>query len=217
MTPNELANCFRPSEIKYVCKEDIPIYTYVPEVDCESTLLHPSTDKVPKVCEYRFLKLSSTFWIPLHLSNEWLFVTPQIETFTALCTSETTTLKLCDEGKLALRNGCKGYTSHVTLYAMSTTVINMTSDYMPSAPINFEDCFEDIKSAQFENLPLNVPLSNVLSSIDDLRIASVKAEEIRQLIKEQELKNDQKMYDCIVYSGDYKFVSHVYFVQLFLL
>jgi hypothetical protein len=27
MTPNELANCFRPSEIKYVCKEDIPICT----------------------------------------------------------------------------------------------------------------------------------------------------------------------------------------------
>jgi hypothetical protein len=38
MTMNELTSCFQPNQLMYVCKEDIPIYTYVPEVDCEATL-----------------------------------------------------------------------------------------------------------------------------------------------------------------------------------
>jgi hypothetical protein len=58
MTTNELTGCFQPNQITYVCKEEIPIYTYVPKADCKATLLHPSTLKVPDNCEYRFFKLS---------------------------------------------------------------------------------------------------------------------------------------------------------------
>jgi hypothetical protein len=180
-----------------MCKEEIPIYTYVPEADCEAILLHPSTVKVPENCEYRFLKLSNTLWVPLHMSNEWLFVTPQMETFTVLCAQETTTLKLQKEGKLSPRNGCEGYSSHVILYAISTIEMDMTSDYVPSAPINFDNCFEDLKNAPFENLPLHAPLVNAMSSVDDLRIASIKAEEVQQLIKEQELKHNQNLYNMM--------------------
>jgi hypothetical protein len=78
---NELSVCFQPNEIIYVCREEIPIYTYIPEVDCEATLLHPSTTRIPDSCEYRFFKLSKTLWIPLHLSNQWLFVNPNAESF----------------------------------------------------------------------------------------------------------------------------------------
>jgi hypothetical protein len=92
------------------------------------------------------------------MSNEWLFVTPQVETFTALCAQEATTLKLYNVVKLTLRNGCKGYSSYVTLYAVTTTVMNVTSGYVPSAPINFHNCFKDMKSTQFESLPLHAPL-----------------------------------------------------------
>jgi hypothetical protein len=98
MSTNELTGCFHPNEFMYVCmyvcREEIPIYTYVPEMDCEATLLHPSATKIPSNCEYRFFRLSKTFWIPLHMSNQWLFVTPQAETFTVLCPQETTTLKM---------------------------------------------------------------------------------------------------------------------------
>jgi hypothetical protein len=69
-------------------------------MECEVTLLHPSTTKIPSNCEHRFFKLSKTFWIPLYMSNQWLFVTPQTETFTVLCSQETTTIKLQKEGKL---------------------------------------------------------------------------------------------------------------------
>jgi hypothetical protein len=197
MTTNELANCFQPNYMTYVCKEEISIYTYVPEADCEATLLHPSTVKAPDICEYRLFTLSNTLWIPLHMSIEWLFVTPQVETFTVLCAQGTTTLKLQKEGKLSLRDGCKGYSSHVTLYAISTIETNVTNDYVPSATINFDNCFEDLKDTPFENLPLHAPLVNVMSSVDDLRIASINAEEVQQLIKEQEFKHDQNLYNMM--------------------
>jgi hypothetical protein len=193
MSMNELTSCSQPNEFTFVCKEEIPIYTYVPDLDCVATLLHPSTTNVPNNCERRFLKLSKTFWIPLHLSNQWLFVTPQAETFTVLCPQETTTVKLQDKGKLTLQPGCKGYSSIVTLYAMSTLTTNSTNDYIPTAPIDFDCCFENFKDAKFEDLPLHVPLVNIMSSIDDLRIASKKTE-VQQMIKEQETKSNQKFY-----------------------
>jgi hypothetical protein len=124
------------------------------------------------------------------MSNEWLFMTAQVETFTVLCVQGTTTLKLQSKGKITLKAGCKGYSSHVTLYAISTIETNATSDYVPSAPVDFDNCFEEVKSDQLEDLPLHAPLVNVMSSVDDLRIASLKAEEVQQLIKEQEIKHD---------------------------
>jgi hypothetical protein len=141
MTSNELTGCFHPNDISYVCKEDIPIHTYIPETDCESTLLHPSTMKVPYNCEYRFLKLKQTLWIPLHLSNEWLYAAPESETLTVLCPEETTTLKIQAKCTLTLKPGCKGYSSYVTLYAMSSITTNLTTDYIPSAPVDFDCCF----------------------------------------------------------------------------
>jgi hypothetical protein len=194
MTSNELTRCFHPNDISYVCKEEIPIHTYIPETDCESTLLHPSTIKIPYHCEYRFLKLKHTLWIPLHLSNEWLYVAPESETLTVLCPEETTTLKIQTKGKLTLNAGCKGYTSYVTLYSMSAITTNLTTDYVPSAPVDFDCCFEDVERVNFEKLPMQVPLANVLSNTDDLRVASMKADEIEQMIKDQEIKQSQHLY-----------------------
>jgi hypothetical protein len=53
MSINELNECFQPNEYLHVCKEEIPIYSYVSDVDCESTLLYPSTTKIPSNCEYK--------------------------------------------------------------------------------------------------------------------------------------------------------------------
>jgi hypothetical protein len=128
------------------------------------------------------------------MSNQWLFVAPQTETFTVLCPYETTTVKLQKEGKLTLKPGCKGYSSHITLYATSTITTNLTEDYVPSAPVDFDCCFENIGKIHFEELPLKIPLVNVMSDMDELRIASVKAEEVEGMIKDQELKHNQNLY-----------------------
>jgi hypothetical protein len=82
----ELQAYFMLNDLNYVYKENIPIVTYVPNADCESTLIHPSTTFLPyKICEQRMLTLNQTYWIPLHFSNEWLFTAPTRELFTALC------------------------------------------------------------------------------------------------------------------------------------
>jgi hypothetical protein len=44
---------------------------------------------------------------------------------------------------------------------------------------------------------LHTPLVNVMSSVDDLRIASVKVDEIQQMIKEQETEYNQNMYKMV--------------------
>jgi len=70
MSYPELSTCLMPNELSYACKENIPIVTYVPNDDCESTLIHPSTISIPhKVSEQRMLTLEQTYWIPLQLSN----------------------------------------------------------------------------------------------------------------------------------------------------
>ena len=77
MSYPELQTCLMPNELSYICKENIPIVTYVPNDNCESTLIHPSTISIlHKVCEQRMLTLEQTCWIPLHLSDEWLFTAP---------------------------------------------------------------------------------------------------------------------------------------------
>jgi len=43
----ELQTCLMPNELIYVCKETLPILTFIPNEDCEATLIHPSTIALP--------------------------------------------------------------------------------------------------------------------------------------------------------------------------
>ncbi|KAJ4440581.1 hypothetical protein ANN_08726 [Periplaneta americana] len=126
LTSNELQLCFQPNELHFVCKEEIPLYTYVQGMDCEASL-------------------------------------PFIHT-----------------------EGCKGYSPHVTLYAMQIKDSNSSNDVVPIAEVNFDCCFDENKNAdKIPNIPIHVPLVDVLSSQDDLRLASIKPEEIDKLITEE--------------------------------
>ena len=108
MNYQELQACFKPNEFNYVCQEIVPILTYIPNEDCESTLIHPSTVVIPtKVCEQGLLRIENPYWIPLHMSNEWLYVTPKSEVFTVLCGSVKFQLTLQKRGKLYLPPRCK--------------------------------------------------------------------------------------------------------------
>jgi hypothetical protein len=77
---------------------------------------------------------------------------------------------------------------------MSSKTSNVTGDSIPSAPINFGCCFEDLKETKFERLQLDVPLENLMSSVDDLRVTSIKIDEIQEIVKEQEKKRSQNLY-----------------------
>jgi hypothetical protein len=112
-----------------VCKETLPILTYTPNEDCEATLIHPSTTSFQRnLCEQRIITLDQTYWIPLHMSNELLYTSPKDEIFTVLCGNDKTQMKLQGRGKLYLPPRCKGYSTHSTLYAISTIVRNNSQD-----------------------------------------------------------------------------------------
>ena len=194
LSTNELTGCFHPDKLQYICQENIPIYTYIPEMDCEATLLHPSTVKMPTNCETRITSLEKTFWIPLYLSNEWLFVAPKQDKITVLCGEKSNQVIIVNEGKLMLKQNCKAFSSYVTLYAITTVTTNVSTDFMPSVPIDFDCCFNIDKISTQDKIRLDVPLVNLMSSADDLRIASIKAEELDKLIKDQEEKDFSKWY-----------------------
>jgi len=179
-----------PNELSYVCKENIPIVTYVPNYDCESTLIHPSTISIPhNVCEQRMLILEQTYWIPLHLSNEWLITAPTRELFTALCGTEKYQLTLQKRGKLYLPPQCKGYSTHSSLYALSTLVLNNSKDdVLPMASVDLDCCLTQAEREQLHEIPLQKPLTNILSCVEDLKIASVKIDEIQELINAEKAK-----------------------------
>jgi hypothetical protein len=164
MSYPELQICLMPNELTYVCKEILPIFTYIPHEDCEATLIHPSTISLPDhLCEQRLLNLNSTYWITLHLSNEWLFVTPTVEIFTILCGNDKFQLTLQNRGKLSLPPRCKGYSTHTTLYALSTLTHNNSEDVLPLAPDNIDCCLTSCEKEQLHEIPLQKPLNNILS------------------------------------------------------
>jgi len=96
---NELS-ATTPNEITFVCKEALPILTYTPQEICGANLIHSSASFPKGFCEQRILTLEYTYWIPLHMSNEWLYASPKDEIFTVLCTNEKSQMKLKGRGKL---------------------------------------------------------------------------------------------------------------------
>jgi len=125
MNYQELEACIMPNEFNYVCQETLPIFTYIPKEDCEATLIHHSISSLPKnVCEQKLLKLEYTYWIPLYMSKEWLYVTPKTEVFTVLCGYAKFQLTLQGSRRLHLPPRCISYSTHCTLYTLTTLVRN---------------------------------------------------------------------------------------------
>jgi len=174
----ELQASLKPNEITYVCKETLPIITYTPKEDCEATLIHPSTTSLPKgLCEQRILSLDQTYWIPLHMSNEWLHISPKDEIFTVLCGNDKSQMKLQGRGKLHLPPRCTGYSTHSTLCAISTIVSNNSKDdVLPLTPVDLDWCLSEQEREHLSEVSLNKPLTNILSSVEDLKIASAKTD-----------------------------------------
>jgi hypothetical protein len=146
----DLQSCFKPNELNYVRQETVPIHTYTPNEHCKATLIHPSNMSLPtKVCEQSLLKLEPTYWIPLHMSYEWLFTSPKDEIFTVLCGSNKFHLTLQHCGKLYLPPRCKGCSAHTTMYALSTiTQNNSKEDILPLASVDLDCCLTEVEREQ---------------------------------------------------------------------
>jgi hypothetical protein len=149
ISANELTRCLQRNALQSICKGDIPVVSYLPNDDCEMTLIHPSSTQIRESCDVRVLKLEKTYWIPLHMSNQWLYVAPRPEKLSTMYNENVRKIVLSGRGRLTVQPGCKAYTSYVTLYAMSTTVKNISNDFLPTIPMNFDCCVIFGKTKEF--------------------------------------------------------------------
>jgi hypothetical protein len=132
------------------------------------------------------------------MSNEWLYISPKDKIFTVLCDNDKSQMRLQGCGKLHLSPRCKGYSTHSTLYAISTIVSNNSKDdVLPLAPVDLNCCLSEQEKEQLSEVSLNKPLTNILSSAEDLKIASAKIEKIQDMIQEEERKKFFFIYDYL--------------------
>ena len=182
-----MEKCIQLDEFILVCKEEFPISSHQPGDDCEATLLHPSTTKAPISCSHRMMEIKDTLWIKL-FGNEWLHVTPRKEIFTFLCGQgqEPQSVTLEGRGKIRMTPGSKGYSSHTIILAYATVSSNKTlPDFFPNISIDFDCCLTLEKQAYLDDIKLNLPISNILSHTDELRITSHKIDEVNEMIENE--------------------------------
>ncbi|PNF43411.1 hypothetical protein B7P43_G13447 [Cryptotermes secundus] len=192
----ELEKCLQPNNLNYVCAEMTPIVTYVPNVDCVATLLHPNNQKIPDDCTFNYLPLRQVIWIPLHLSNAWLYVAPQLELFTTVCQDgQRHSDRLQGRGILVLRQDCKGLGSKSILYPLSHHETNLTKDdILPLVDVNIDCCLTLPEQEKIKDVPLNLPLSNIMASINEINSASLRIDEVNTLLEEQRLQEERRTF-----------------------
>ena len=71
---------------------------------------------------------------------------------------------------------------------------NVSDDFMPSVSIDYDCCFDIKLKEELQKIDLKIPLVNILSSNDELRLASLKVDDVNKLIEEQEKKDFSKWY-----------------------
>ena len=187
--------CKIVSKALRVCKQTQPVQLTHLDEECEAQMIEPIRS-IPASCSQRIVELNHTLWTQLD-GNEWLYVAPNPDVLTVLCSKhEPTDVKLLGTGKFQLTPMCKAYGNRILIQSHSTLVTNRTSkDIIP--PISLEyDCCESVdKTSKLNELHLQIPLQSVTSSLDDLRIASHKVEDVENLIREQDWKIKHSMTD----------------------
>ena len=88
------------------------------------------------------IKLEGTMWLLLLMSNQWIFVTPEIDKLTVVCNelSSPQTLMIQKKVKLSLRKNCKAYNANTVIYENTVIETNVTLDFVPRVDLNFDCC-----------------------------------------------------------------------------
>jgi hypothetical protein len=77
---------------------------------------------------------------------------------------------------------CRSYSTHGTLYALSTlTRNNSQEDVLLLALVDVDCCLTEYEREQLHELPLQKPLTTILSSVEYLNLASVKISEFQEM------------------------------------
>jgi hypothetical protein len=185
---DEIHECKAINKVLKINKQTQPVQlTHLDEV-CEAQIIEPIRS-IPASCSQRIVDLNHTLWTQLD-GNEWLFVASTSDVLTVLCSKhEPMDVKLLGTGKLQLNPMCKAYGNRILIQSHATIVSNRTNkDIIPPMSLEYDCCGSIDKNFKLNELRLHIPLRSVAGSLDDLRIASNKVEDVEKLILEQEWK-----------------------------
>jgi hypothetical protein len=192
--------CKIVSKTHKVCKQTQPVQLTHLDEECEAQMMEPIWS-IPASCSQRIVELNHTMWTQLD-NNEWLYVAPKSDVLTVLCSKhEPTDIKLLATGKLQLNSMCKAYGNRIFIQSYSALVSNHTSkDVIPPLSLEYACCGGINNTFKLNELHLHIPLRSVTSSLNDLRIASHKVEEVENLILEQDWKMKHSTIDSQFHS-----------------
>ena len=93
---------------------------------------------------------------------------------------------LQNRGKLYLPPRCKSYSK--VLCFSTITQNNSKEDILPLVTVDLDCCLTEVERDELQKIPLQKPLNNIISSVDELKIAGVKISEIQELINKEQAK-----------------------------
>ena len=75
------------------------------------------------------------------------------------------------------------------MYALSNVARNnLQEDVLSLSSVNIDYCLTQYESELLHEMPLQKPLTNIFSSVEDLKLANVKINEIQELIDKKQTK-----------------------------
>jgi hypothetical protein len=204
-----------------LCKQNYPVQVKHENEECEAELLQ-SIRSIPGSCSQRIVELNQTLWTQLN-NNELLYVAPQVDTLTVLCSGqEPTDVQIRGTGKLKLLSMCKGYGSKVLIQAQVTITSNNTSkDIILPLSLDYDCCLPEERNIKLNSIHLDLPMKSVVNHLDDLKLASYRAEEIethnRGRVKTETLQYRlSSLFSVICRNDDYMYNFGHFLLRLLL-
>jgi hypothetical protein len=192
---NEIKDCKVINSHYSVCKQSNPVQITHLHEECEVEMLQ-SVRAIPSSCSQRIAEINQTIWTQLG-DNEWLYVAPRPDILTVLCPKqESSDIEITGTGKLILHSACKAYGSRVLIQAQTVETFNSTDkDIIPPLSLEYDCCLSEGRTTKLDNIRLELPMKNIVNRLEDLRLASLKVEEVDKLISDQEWKIKQSNFD----------------------
>ena len=113
-----------------------------------------------------------------------MFVAPVEEVMTVLCAKhEPIDVTLSGTDRLQLQPLCKAYGSGMFIQSHATIVSNHTNkDVIHPLSLEYDCCDSTNRNFELNRLRLQLPLESAAGSLDDLKIANHKVEDVDRLL-----------------------------------
>ncbi|KAG7302377.1 hypothetical protein JYU34_013886 [Plutella xylostella] len=181
VTINSLDQCKLYAPGKRVCNR-VPVYNYNTRPICEMAILLSYTHNLPNICEVTTFSASINTFQRIS-ANKWIYILNRKTPCVLQCGDQTSHHELNDAGILSLQEGCKLFSTFITLTTTKEESMNITH---PVVTVDISaNCLTDVENIPPtpELLPIrinNVPLENLQSMKDELKQYSNKLKNLNE-------------------------------------